>query len=187
MKRAEALKGLSREHQEALVLARRACANETDPHGADARAQCAHLLECWPRFAAHFALEEQTLLPALERAGQGASAALALRQHAELRALVERIRQGDLLALAPWGMGTDYYPRLTATIHDPVATNRLVNEQTEVALLLAGPVLLAMLALAPWGMAMNEHVRFEERTLFPMAEAVIEPSKLIEVMNRSAH
>ncbi len=139
MKRAEALKGLSREHQEALVLARRACANETDPHGADARAQCAHLLECWPRFAAHFALEEQTLLPALERAGQGASAALALRQHAELRALVERIRQGDLLALAPWGM------------------------------------------------AMNEHVRFEERTLFPMAEAVIEPSKLIEVMNRSAH
>ncbi len=121
------------------MLARRACANETDPHGADARAQCAHLLECWPRFAAHFALEEQTLLPALERAGQGASAAVALRQHAELRALVGRIRQGDLLALAPWGM------------------------------------------------AMNEHVRFEERTLFPMAEAVIEPSELIEVMNRAAH
>lgn len=46
-------------------------------------------------------------------------------------------------------MGADYYPRLTATIHDRQATNRLVNEQTEVALLLAGPVLLAMLALAP--------------------------------------
>lgn len=47
-------------------------------------------------------------------------------------------------------MGTDYYPRLTASIHDHDKTNRLVNEQTEVALLLAGPVLLAMLALAPW-------------------------------------
>jgi len=47
-------------------------------------------------------------------------------------------------------MGTDYYPRLTAVIHDREAANRLVNEQTEVALLLAGPVLLAMLALAPW-------------------------------------
>lgn len=47
-------------------------------------------------------------------------------------------------------MGTDYYPRLTAAINDPDQANRLVNEQTEVAILLAGPVLLAMLALAPW-------------------------------------
>jgi O-antigen/teichoic acid export membrane protein len=47
-------------------------------------------------------------------------------------------------------MGTDYYPRLTAAIHDHEKTNRLVNEQAEVALLLAGPVLLGMLALAPW-------------------------------------
>lgn len=47
-------------------------------------------------------------------------------------------------------MGTDYYPRLTAAIHDHAAVNRMVNDQTEVALLLAGPVLLAMLGLAPW-------------------------------------
>lgn len=47
-------------------------------------------------------------------------------------------------------MSTDYYPRLTAVIHDHVAVNRMVNEQTEVALLLAGPVFLAMIGLAPW-------------------------------------
>lgn len=47
-------------------------------------------------------------------------------------------------------MGTDYFPRLTAAIGDRDAAVRLVNEQTEVALILAGPVLLAMLALAPW-------------------------------------
>ncbi|MDI1300843.1 MAG: O-antigen translocase [bacterium] len=47
-------------------------------------------------------------------------------------------------------MGTDYYPRLTAAIHDHSAANRMVNEQTEVALLLAGPVFLAMMGLAPW-------------------------------------
>lgn len=47
-------------------------------------------------------------------------------------------------------MGTDYYPRLTAAIRDRATTNRLVNEQTEVALLLAGPVFLAMQGLAPW-------------------------------------
>lgn len=47
-------------------------------------------------------------------------------------------------------MGTDYYPRLTAAISDHTAATLLVNEQTEVALLLCAPVLLAMLGLAPW-------------------------------------
>ncbi|MDP3197164.1 O-antigen translocase [Tabrizicola sp.] len=47
-------------------------------------------------------------------------------------------------------MGTDYYPRLTAAIGDRTTATRLVNEQTEVALLLCAPVLLAMLGLAPW-------------------------------------
>lgn len=47
-------------------------------------------------------------------------------------------------------MGTDYYPRLSAAIGDPAAASRLVNEQTEVALLLCAPVLLAVLGLAPW-------------------------------------
>lgn len=47
-------------------------------------------------------------------------------------------------------MSTDYYPRLTAAIHDHATANRMVNEQTEVALLLAGPVLMAILGLAPW-------------------------------------
>ena len=47
-------------------------------------------------------------------------------------------------------MGTDFYPRLTAAIQDSVAVNRLVNEQTEIAILLASPVLLAMMGLAPW-------------------------------------
>jgi PST family polysaccharide transporter len=47
-------------------------------------------------------------------------------------------------------MGTDYYPRLTASIREPEIASRLVNDQTEVALLLASPVLLVMLGAAPW-------------------------------------
>lgn len=47
-------------------------------------------------------------------------------------------------------MSTDYYPRLTAAMRDHVEVNRMVNEQTEIAFLLAGPILLAMMALAPW-------------------------------------
>lgn len=47
-------------------------------------------------------------------------------------------------------MGADYYPRLTGVINDKVAASRLVNEQTEIALLLSAPVFIAMMGLAPW-------------------------------------
>lgn len=47
-------------------------------------------------------------------------------------------------------MGADYYPRLTGIVQDKPAMVRLVNEQTEIGLLLALPGLLATLALAPW-------------------------------------
>lgn len=46
-------------------------------------------------------------------------------------------------------MAADYYPRLTQTIHDKDAANRLVNEQTEIAIVFAAPVLLAMITFAP--------------------------------------
>jgi len=47
-------------------------------------------------------------------------------------------------------MAADYYPRLTGVAMDKNAMNRMVNEQTEIGLLLAVPGLLATLALAPW-------------------------------------
>ena len=46
-------------------------------------------------------------------------------------------------------MGADFYPRLTAAARDNKACNRLVNEQAEVGLLIAGPGIVATLALAP--------------------------------------
>lgn len=138
MQRSEALKGLSREHHEALVLARRARATATDPHSDAARAQRHDLLERWAQqFAPHFALEEQTLFPALARAGHSEVVAEALMQHVALRELMERLRQNDALALAAWGN------------------------------------------------AMDTHVRFEERTVFPMAQAVLDPAQLTDVMKLS--
>jgi PST family polysaccharide transporter len=47
-------------------------------------------------------------------------------------------------------MATDYFPRLSAVMGDRVKAINIVNEQTEVALVLCGPVILAMLALAPF-------------------------------------
>lgn len=46
-------------------------------------------------------------------------------------------------------MAGDYFPRLSGVINDKEAARRLVNQQTEVALLLAGPIILVMFAAAP--------------------------------------
>lgn len=46
-------------------------------------------------------------------------------------------------------MGVDYYPRLTTIAKDNSSVNATVNEQTRVAILLAGPVILGMLTLSP--------------------------------------
>jgi PST family polysaccharide transporter len=54
------------------------------------------------------------------------------------------------LALILSAMETDYYPRLIGAIGDRATATRLVNEQTEVALLFCAPVLLGLLGLAPW-------------------------------------
>jgi len=47
-------------------------------------------------------------------------------------------------------MGSDLYPRLAGAISDAPQANRMVNEQTEMSLLLAGPVLLLTIGGAPW-------------------------------------
>lgn len=46
-------------------------------------------------------------------------------------------------------MGADFYPRLVGAAADHRASNRLVNEQALVSLLLAGPGVLATITLAP--------------------------------------
>ena len=46
-------------------------------------------------------------------------------------------------------MGADFYPRLTAVASDHSGCNRIVNEQTEIGLLVAVPGILATLAFAP--------------------------------------
>lgn len=47
-------------------------------------------------------------------------------------------------------MGVDFYPRLTAASSDNQEMNRLVNEQTEIGVLLAAPALIATIVAAPW-------------------------------------
>jgi PST family polysaccharide transporter len=46
-------------------------------------------------------------------------------------------------------MGTDFYPRLVAVVHNPARCNQLVNEQAQVSMLLAAPGVVGTVALAP--------------------------------------
>ena len=57
-------------------------------------------------------------------------------------------------------MGADFYPRLTAVAKDHEAVARLVNEQTEIGILLALPGLAGTLAFAPWLMRLLYSAKF---------------------------
>ncbi len=57
-------------------------------------------------------------------------------------------------------MGADFFPRLTAVAHRNTECNRLVNEQAEVGLLLAGPGLIATLTFAPLFIELFYSARF---------------------------
>lgn len=46
-------------------------------------------------------------------------------------------------------MFADYYPRLAGVATEPTVTNRMVNEQARVSVLLAGPGIIATLTFAP--------------------------------------
>ena len=56
---------------------------------------------------------------------------------------------GYMLNFVLGAMGADFYPRLAGVPDDHEEMRRLVNEQTEIGLLLATPALIATLALAP--------------------------------------
>lgn len=56
---------------------------------------------------------------------------------------------GILVGFVLGAMGTDYYPRLTAVIHDKDLVRQMVNEQSEISILLALPALAAMMVCAP--------------------------------------
>src|SRR5436853_5685838 len=57
-------------------------------------------------------------------------------------------------------MGSDCYPRLTAAAKDHAECNRMVNEQAEISLLMAGPGVLATLTLAPVVIALFYTTKF---------------------------
>lgn len=133
MKRSATLKQLSREHHTALVLAKRAQRLSRESAEA-AKGFMRQLVETFAiELEPHFRIEEATLLPALQNVNESRAVQRTLAEHAELRALSERIGKQDYTALHRFGE------------------------------------------------ALEAHVRFEERELFPLAEAGLSPDVLAAV------
>ena len=59
-------------------------------------------------------------------------------------------------------MGADFYPRLTGVANDNTQCNRLVNEQAQISLLLAGPGVIATLTFAPFIITLFYTANFSE-------------------------
>jgi PST family polysaccharide transporter len=59
-------------------------------------------------------------------------------------------------------MGTDFYPRLTAAACDNLTCNRLVNEQSQVSILLTAPGVIATLTLAPLVITLFYSPKFQQ-------------------------
>jgi PST family polysaccharide transporter len=69
---------------------------------------------------------------------------------------------GLYIGLVLQAMGADFYPRLTAIAREHVAANRLVNEQAQISLLLAGPGVIGTLTFAPLVIAVFYSGAFSE-------------------------
>lgn len=134
MKRDPRLHGLSSEHHQALVLARRLASHEGPWTDDDARALRRRFeTELEP----HFATEEEILLPALTAAGETDLVARTEADHAFLRECVANADAG--------------------------------RRET----------------VAAFAQRLQEHVRFEERELFPACERALDVAVLDAVAVRS--
>lgn len=69
---------------------------------------------------------------------------------------------GLYVAYVLQAMGADFYPRLIGAANDNAQCNRLVNEQAQVSLLLAGPGIIATLTFAPLVIALFYSAKFTE-------------------------
>lgn len=127
MKRSDSLLKLSREHHGALVLAKRAQGFAATPAAADifmAQLVATFAGELEP----HFQDEENTLLPALQAAGENALVERTLAEHAELRGLIDAIAQRDLAALPRFGSALAAHVRFEERELFPAAENILPPE-----------------------------------------------------------
>ncbi len=128
----------------------------TEPHSADAEL---YPDTCWlAETKALLRMGAAFMLSGLATLGAAYAVRLLLIQNAGLeQAGLYQAAWGVgtlLVGVVLQSMGSDFYPRLVASSACLATSNRLVNEQTQAGLLLAGVGALATLTLAPWIIAL---------------------------------
>ncbi len=132
MKRAEELRSLSRDHHEALVIAKRL----RQASNTDIRDVVSEFRRFWQVHGRrHFRIEEEILLPAYERFGDASDEAVVrvLTDHVTIRRRAAELDE------------------------DASITSKVLHEL---------------------GHLLDEHVRYEERVLFPLIERALPPEHL---------
>jgi len=131
MKRDRRLRQLSDDHHQALVLARRA----TSAASAEPEAALVAWEEVVRRFhrelAPHFSVEEQHMLPALERAGVGALAKRTRDEHTELSRLVSEDRHDVATRLDRFGALLRAHVRFEERVLFEAAQEQLNNAELD--------------------------------------------------------
>lgn len=128
MKRDPRLHGLTLDHNHALMLCsllKRAVADGS--FDASRGAALGRLFD--GEIDRHFVLEEQLLLPGLASAGASALVSQTEREHAALRALLARARQGDANAAAAFAQALRAHVRFEERELFPAAEEHLGAEQ----------------------------------------------------------
>lgn len=59
-------------------------------------------------------------------------------------------------------MGADFFPRLSTVHNDRIESNKLINQQLRMVLLIIAPLLVVMIACAPWVVRLLYSSQFEE-------------------------
>ena len=57
---------------------------------------------------------------------------------------------GTYVGMIFTAMGTDYFPRLSAVSHNNTETTKMINEQSEIAILIISPILIIFLVFIKW-------------------------------------
>ena len=139
MKRAPALQSLSRDHNRALLLARRARRAAASGDEEAVRSSWAELAAAWDdEIADHFGCEERSVIPLLRELGADRLATRLLREHRAIRRTMDRRERWDAERLGFLAAVMHDHVRCEERVAFPLLETRLSGDALASVLAAAG-------------------------------------------------
>jgi hemerythrin-like domain-containing protein len=132
MKRDPRLQGLSSDHHQALVLARRIRRRAT-AGTLDAELARGAVRQFQSDVEPHFVVEEEVLLPALAEVGEDGLVQRTIEDHTAMKALMEAVAEGDLDPLTTFADRLVAHVRFEERILFPACEKKLSDSVLEEA------------------------------------------------------